>query len=238
MTIGVDDGASCTSFSSIEKSNKYSSLVVYRRQQRRSTDTQTHPTFEKILNTAIDVLLEQGFDLFSVQEVLDRAQVSRGTLYHHFGDVDALIEAALAGSYSREVAMNRAAAREVIERCKTATEYRREIKRLVMKVAELPPSVRIRRVHTIALCQTRPYLADAIRAEQDFSNREWEDLVELAQSKGFLRQDVDPRVAAAILQAVGISRVVDEVSTDPLSDQQWAELTFEIFDRMLFSPPK
>ena len=197
-----------------------------------------HPTYEKILNTAIAVLLEQGFDLFNVQEVLDRAEVSRGTLYHHFRDVDALIEEALAGSFSREVSANRAAARELIERCKTATEYRREIKRLLVRVAETPASVRLRRVHTIALCQTRPSLEEAIRSEQDSSNREWEELVELAQSKGFVRKDVDPRVAATLLQAVGISRVVDEVSTDPLSDQQWAELTFEIYDRMLFSPPK
>lgn len=197
-----------------------------------------HPTYEKILNTAIAVLLEQGFDLFNVQEVLDRAEVSRGTLYHHFRDVDALIEEALAGSFSREVSANRTAARELIERCKTATEYRREIKRLLVNVAETPASVRLRRVHTIALCQTRPSLEEAIRSEQDSSNREWEELVELAQSKGFVRKDVDPRVAATLLQAVGISRVVDEVSTDPLSDQQWAELTFEIYDRMLFSPPK
>ena len=197
-----------------------------------------HPTYEKILNTAIAVLLEQGFDLFNVQEVLDRAEVSRGTLYHHFRDVDALIEEALAGSFSREVSANRTAARELIERCKTATEYRREIKRLLVRVAETPASVRLRRVHTIALCQTRPSLEEAIRSEQDSSNREWEELVELAQSKGFVRKDVDPRVAATLLQAVGISRVVDEVSTDPLSDQQWAELTFEIYDRMLFSPPK
>lgn len=197
-----------------------------------------HPTYEKVLNTAITVLSEQGFDRFNVQDVLERAEVSRGTLYHHFKDVDALIEGALAGSFSREVAANRAAARKLIERCKTATEYRREIKRLLVKVAEIPASVRLRRVHTIALCQTRPSLAEAIRAEQDSNNHEWEELVELAQSKGFVRKDVDPRMAATLLQAVGISRVIDEVSTDPLTDQQWAELTFEIYDRMLFSPSK
>ncbi len=54
------------------------------------------PTCTKILDTAVAVLLEDGFDLFSVQRVLDNAKVSRATLYRHFADVDGLIEAAIA----------------------------------------------------------------------------------------------------------------------------------------------
>lgn len=212
--------------------------MVYRRQQRRGTDTQMHPTYEKILSTAIDVLIEQGFDRFNVNDVLERAEVSRGTLYHHFGDVDALIEAALAASYARELTENRLSIIQITERCKTVTEFRREVRRLLEKIAELPPSVRIRRVHTIALCQTRPDLADAVRAEQDASNEAWQDIIEKAQVKGFLRKDLDTRVAASLIQGIGIARIVEEVSSNPMSNAAWAKMAFEVFDSMLLEPGK
>jgi len=195
-----------------------------------------HPTYEKILNTAVEVLIEQGFDRFNVQDVLDRAEISRGTLYHHYGDVDSVIEAALAASYSRELIATREAIREIIVRCKTLTEFRRELKRLVDVYAKLPAMVRVRRVHTIALCQTRPDLDNAIRIEQDANNLEWQELIELAQEKGFVRKDIDARVGSALVQGIGISRVVDEVSSEPLSNERWAEMLFQIYDALLLTP--
>ncbi len=208
--------------------------MVYRRQQRRGTDTQMHPTYEKILSTAIDVLIEQGFDRFNVNDVLERAEVSRGTLYHHFGDVDALIESALAASYGGELLTNHQAILELVERCKTPTEFRRELQRLLGRLVALSSGVRLRRVHTIALCQTRPDLAEAVRSEQDAVTQAWVDLIERGQEKGFVRRDVDPRVGAAVIQGVGISRIVEDVATDPLNDAAWAKLTFDIMDAMLF----
>lgn len=210
--------------------------MVYRRQHRRGTDTQMHPTYEKILNTAVEVLIEQGFDRFNVQDVLDRAEISRGTLYHHYGDVDSVIEAALAAAYSREIKANRQTALELVERCKTLTEFRREIQRLLDGIAELPASVRLRRVHTIALCQTRPDLDEAIRHEQDENNRAWHDLLVLAQEKGFVRSDVDPTVGAAFVQGIGISRITDEISTEPLSNEAWSRLLFDFYDKFLLVP--
>lgn len=195
-----------------------------------------HPTYEKILNTAVEVLIEQGFDRFNVQDVLDRAEISRGTLYHHYGDVDSVIEAALAASYSRELIATREAIREIIVRCKTLTEFRRELKRLVDVYAKLPAMVRVRRVHTIALCQTRPDLDNAIRIEQDANNLEWQELIELAQEKGFVRKDIDARVGSALVQGIGISRVVDEVSSEPLSNERWAEMLFQLYDALLLTP--
>jgi AcrR family transcriptional regulator len=210
--------------------------MVYRRQHRRATGAQMHPTYEKILNTAVGVLMEQGFDRFNVQDLLDRAEVSRGTLYHHFGDVDSVIEAALAASFSQELTANRRTIEELVNRCKTATEFRRELRRLIDGYSALPPSVRIRRAHTISLCTTRPDLDAAIRAEQDVSNQAWQAVIELAQEKGFARKDLDSREGASLAQGIGISRIVDEVSSDPLSDERWSELAFRIYEAVFLVP--
>jgi AcrR family transcriptional regulator len=58
------------------------------RRQRSSRAPAVRPTYSKILEQAVVVLNEDGFDRFNVQRVLESAEVSRATLYRHFPDVD------------------------------------------------------------------------------------------------------------------------------------------------------
>ncbi len=55
----------------------------------------TAPAADKILNAAIDHLMETGGAAFSVQDVVDRADVALKTFYRHFGTKDALLLALL-----------------------------------------------------------------------------------------------------------------------------------------------
>lgn len=71
--------------------------------QRESESPAVRPTYTKILDRAVAVLLEDGLDFLSVQRVLDDASVSRATLSRHFTDVDGLIETALVGAFRAEV---------------------------------------------------------------------------------------------------------------------------------------
>ena len=209
--------------------------MVYRRQRRDST-TKMHPTYEKILHKAVEVLFEQGFDRFSVQDVLDRAEVSRGTLYHHYGDVDSLIEATLVEAYGTESIANRLAFHALVERATSVSEFRQETARLMIRVAEVGARVRIRRAHTLSLCSTRPLLGEAVAAEQQELTDAWVDTILLAKERGFVRPEIDPRLAAVFVQAIGIGRIVDDLASEPLSKEQWAKLFFDVYDAVLFTP--
>lgn len=209
--------------------------MVYRRQRRDST-TKMHPTYEKILHKAVEVLVEQGFDRFSVQDVLDRAEVSRGTLYHHYGDVDSLIEAALVEAYGTESIANRLAFHALVGRATSVSEFRREMARLMVRVAEVGAMVRIRRAHTLSLCVSRPLLGEAVAEEQQALTDAWVETLALAKERGFVRPEVDVYNGAVFLQAVGIGRIVDDLAAEPLSGEQWAKLFFEIYDAVLLTP--
>lgn len=60
-------------------------------------------------------LRADGFDRFNVQEVLDRADVSRATLYRHFSDVDGLIEVALVELFRQVVDVYVDTARNLVD---------------------------------------------------------------------------------------------------------------------------
>jgi AcrR family transcriptional regulator len=46
---------------------------------------------ERIIASAVALFAEQGFDATTVQQVVDRAEVTKGALYHYFGAKDDLL---------------------------------------------------------------------------------------------------------------------------------------------------
>jgi AcrR family transcriptional regulator len=49
------------------------------------------PTRERILNCAVDLFAQQGYDATSVTQVIERAGLTKGGFYHHFASKDALL---------------------------------------------------------------------------------------------------------------------------------------------------
>lgn len=58
-------------------------------------------TYEKILAAALQVLEEEGGAKFSTRAVCTIAQVSAPTLYHHFGNADGLLSAAIMEAFQQ-----------------------------------------------------------------------------------------------------------------------------------------
>ncbi len=61
----------------------------------RSEDRRIQRTRQLLRQASIDVMQEKGFKAMSIQEVAERANVSRGTFYAHFEDKYALLESLL-----------------------------------------------------------------------------------------------------------------------------------------------
>lgn len=56
---------------------------------------QGQATRERLLSTASELFLEHGYEHTSIEQVLERAQISRGALYHHFHSKRDLYEGVL-----------------------------------------------------------------------------------------------------------------------------------------------
>jgi AcrR family transcriptional regulator len=50
-------------------------------------------TRARLIEVAAELFGERGYEATSIEEVLDRAEVSKGALYHHFASKEALFEA-------------------------------------------------------------------------------------------------------------------------------------------------
>ncbi|MFM8236766.1 MAG: TetR/AcrR family transcriptional regulator [Actinomycetota bacterium] len=209
---------------------------MYRRQRATTPATDVHPTRARILDAAVAVLNDDGFDRFSVQRVLERAEVSRATLYNHYADVDTLIEAALAATFGQELRQNRDALSRLVETAPDLIGFRAAFRTFVDALGRIPATVRFRRTHTLALTANRPALAAAISAAQDEITAAYEAAIRDAQARGFIRTEFDPHTLAVLVQSLGIGRIVDDTSTDSIGNERWAEMYFDVIDRIALVP--
>jgi AcrR family transcriptional regulator len=211
---------------------------VSSRRQRISKAPTERPTYRKILDTAVAVLNEDGFDRFNVQRVLDGADVSRATLYRHFPDVDGLIETALVETFRQELDRFQAMAVELVERSTDVASFRNEIRQFFEVFSSVPAVFRLRRTHTLALASSRPGLAASIATIQETLTDSWESTIQAAQHKGLIREDLDSRAAAVMIQSIGLGRIVDDTAVSHISNEQWAEMFFDFVDRAMLIPEK
>jgi len=203
------------------------------RRQRGSRAPAERPTYRRILDQAVLVLDEDGFDRFNVQRVLDGAAVSRATLYRHFPDVDGLIEAALIHTYRQVVDLNLGIASDLVETSQDLASFRDAVWTFLRNFSTIPADVRVRRTHTIALAASRPTLARAIAAAQEDLTDGWDTAFRLAQQRGLLRADLDTRAAAVMLQAMALGRIVDDASATRIDNDRWARAFFEFVERTM-----
>jgi len=72
-------------------------------QQRRNTINKTDPRVQRTLkllgDTFITLISEKGYDTVSIQDITDRANVSRTTFYLHFKDKDELLFLSMVSLY-------------------------------------------------------------------------------------------------------------------------------------------
>jgi AcrR family transcriptional regulator len=69
-------------------------------------------TRESLIAAALKVLEEQGEATFSTRAVQDIAKVSAPTLYHHFGNADGILSAALAEAFAQFLQSKQQAAKK------------------------------------------------------------------------------------------------------------------------------
>ncbi len=65
---------------------------------------QPSPVQSRILGAAVELFAEQGFDATSVQAIVDRAEVTKGALYHYFTSKDDLLYEIYHGLIGRQLA--------------------------------------------------------------------------------------------------------------------------------------
>lgn len=168
----------------------------------------------------IDEFGPQGF---TVDILLEKSAISKGSLYHHFVDFSDVIEQAQVIRFSRYVDEDIRVLFSTLAVATSPEDLRTRFESMVL-ASSAPERAHARsdRSTIVGLARHSQKFANALSIEQQRLTDALADIAREAQEKGFIRQDVDVHVLATFLQAYTLGFVLNDVTVEPISSQDWA----------------
>lgn len=196
-----------------------------------------HPTRALIVEAAANLLREKGVVGFHVDDVLAATGLTRGAVYHHFNNVDDLVESALLATYTEGVSANIELVRKVLSRATDFDEFRVGILQANTTYAQNARlrDVRKLRAHAMASGSVTGRLATGLAREQQRLTDEYVAVIAEAQRRGWVRSEIDPLALAVFIQAYSFGVIVDDVSELHVDLTSWEQIIAGFFEQCVFA---
>lgn len=192
------------------------------RAPKRPTKAVGQRTMKLLIETALALLETMDIAEITSDLVLEKAGVSRGSLYHHFEDFSDLLEHALVQKFSAQVDDNVAVLAEMIEASASQDEMLARLSVVTQAIHAVANSRnRFFRARIIALAEANVRLMQRLSLEQQRLTDALAALFAEGQRRGWMRQDFDPAVASVFIQAYTLGRVIDDVSETKIDPAAW-----------------
>jgi AcrR family transcriptional regulator len=188
-----------------------------------------HPTKSRLIETAVEILESKYPQDITVDEILDKSGISKGSLYHHFEDLGELLEAAQVARYALWVDRSIGLIVPVLSSAKTRDDIVTGLKK-VTNFTQSPEykATRFQRARTLANSETSPRFQKALGIEQDRLTSALEDLVSEAKNKGLFRKELDARTVAVFIQSYTLGKIVDDIVPQPMKQENWDNFILEM----------
>jgi AcrR family transcriptional regulator len=171
-----------------------------------------------------------------VEMVLEKSGISKGSLYHHFEDFPSLLEAALVYRFHRVVDSSIALIANTVATATTREEFFADMEKVTaITHSREMTAIRFERARALGHAGTSERFREALGVEQQRLTFAFTDLVREAQNQGWVTRDIDPMATAVFIQAYTIGKLIDEVTAEPVDEQEWLKLIHRMVERT-FTP--
>lgn len=181
----------------------------------------------KMIDATIEMMEAGGEAAVRVAKVAEVVGVTEPLVYHHFKNRTALVTAAYAEWYKRcqdlEVPVD-----QLMMMVTNQEEYERAVKTsLSWSYQTARVAARGVRLSVIGAAQTNPELAEAVNEVNRTFLKSLAMATEHAQSKGWVRADLDPLVVSYWLHGQINGRVIPEMDEGSIDLAKWDEISFD-----------
>jgi len=186
-----------------------------------------------VLDAVAQRLMVADESLIRIPEICDATGVNYGSVYHHFGSREGVIDAAYAMMFTSLADADIANLRRITSSAAGFVEYPDAILAIVSAFTSGVDRRERRslRLRIIAASLTRPQLRATIAVEEHRLTEELMRLAQRSQERGWLRCDLSAHSIAVLVQVLLIGRTIDDVSTTPIEDREWAEAMTTVLRR-------
>lgn len=186
-----------------------------------------HPTAQALVEAAIAEIEEHGEGLVRIGDILERSGVSSGSLYHHFGGKEALLQEATVERYVRAISYGLGRVTESISKVQTKADViaflTDELQRL-----DAPELVEQRRQRISALgsaARQPEVLAEIGRRQAELFEASGAMVDKVLKERGLINPDLNSRAFAAWFFALLLDRFILDIDPEEGADEDWTELS-------------
>lgn len=193
------------------------------------------PVMRAVLEAVAQRLRDGDETRLRIPEVCAATGVNYGSVYHHFGSREGVIDAAYEMMFGEIIDEDIASIHAAIDGSDDFATFLAAAGRILDSVStgrerRISRSMRLR---IVAASVTRPELREMIGATQARLTDELAQAVMTCQERGWIRRGLDPRAVAVLLQVVVFGRNLDDASAEPLEESTWSSTIFELFSRVI-----
>ena len=176
-----------------------------------------------VIDEVVSRLWNGDESLIRIPEICDATGVNYGSVYHHFGSREGVIDAAYNQLFSELVQRDIDELSNVSRQSEDIDEFLVRVEPLIglLSAGEDRRRSRAMRARIVAAALTRPELAALIGATESRLTVELADVMSMGQDRGFVRKDVSAWSLAVLIQAIVFGRVLDDVTTTPIEQEDW-----------------
>jgi AcrR family transcriptional regulator len=195
-------------------------LAHHRPERQRSPQERARQTVRRLIDVTVEILVAEGADAVTIGRVMRETGLSRGAIYHHFSDRDALVRAAQFDRLTRQPLGDIDALRAAVRAAETREDFIAVVGFLALALCDpARHSVRAVRAGVIASSASHPDLEQALRRLETSIADDLADVVREGQSRAFITRDIDAAAIGALIEAVAFGLLlVDFMDHQPDAD--------------------
>jgi len=184
-----------------------------------------HPTKVHLIEVTAVLIDELGSQGFTVEQLLEKSNISKGSLYHHFEDFHDVIMQAQVTRFARYVEEDIEALTRVLLAASSREDMFDRLDIISRATHDSSRSVRrADRIEILAGARHSEKMKNALAPTQARLTVAIADLVREMKTKEFVNQDLDPTAVAVFIQAYSLGLIVNDVSDEQVDLEKWHAL--------------
>jgi AcrR family transcriptional regulator len=200
--------------------------------------TTFHPTKRLLTETVVEMLGTKKPSEILADEVLESSGVSKGSMYHHFEDLQELVETAQIYRYSKWIDASIDFLTNYVAKARTKDEVRKALRILTEQTqSDERKDARAERAQALAACLDNPRMAKQMGAETQRLTDAIADVTEEVKNKGLFRNDVNAKALATFIQAYTLGKIVNDHNPTGVNESEWNDFIMNIAERTFMSEP-
>jgi len=178
---------------------------------------------QAVLDAVGERLMRADESLIRIPEICEATGVNYGSVYHHFGSREGVIDAAYHQMFTKLAEEDLATLQLVSVSAKTFDEYVVAMQGLIGTFAssDIRRARRALRARIVAASMMRTELRELIGATQSRLTNELRTIVEYGQQREWLNRELSAHAVAVLIQVLLVGRTLDDVSTTPIDNSEW-----------------